>query len=105
MDDIAILRKATVTTDAVGNTVKAYSERQVFCKTRSVTRSEFYDAAQAGLRPSVVLALSSRIDYEGEDEAVWAGKVYGIIRAYWTDDGDSVELTLEEKTALNGAGV
>lgn len=102
MDDIAVLRKATATTDAVGNAVKTYTETQVFCKTRSVTRSEFYDAAQAGLRPAVVLSLSNAADYHGEEEAEWRGKVYGILRAYWTEDGDGIELTLEEKTGLNG---
>ncbi len=102
MDDIAILRKATESVDAVGNTIKTYTETQVFCKTRSVTRAEFYDAAQAGLRPSVVLSLSTAADYHGEEEAEWHGKVYGVLRTYWTDDGDGIELTLEEKTGLNG---
>lgn len=101
MDDIAILRKATISLDAVGNEVKTYSERQVFCKTRGVTRREFYDAAQAGLRPQIVLIMQNKIDYEGEEEVEFHGKVYGVMRTYW-DDADEIELILEERTALNG---
>lgn len=102
MDSTATLRKATVTTDQVGNEVRTYSEKEVFCKARSVTRSEFYDAAQAGLRPSIVLTLATRLDYEGEEEVTFEGRTYGVIRTYWTDASDEIELTLEERTALNG---
>lgn len=101
MDDIAILRAATITTDAVGNEIKTYSEKKVFCRTRGVTRREFYDAAQAGLRPTVVFVLQNKIDYNGEEEIEWRGKVYRIIRTYW-NDADEIELTVEERTAHNG---
>lgn len=102
MDDVAILRAETVNVDDVGNTVTAYSDRQVFCRTRGVTRREFYDAQQAGLRPSIVLLLSNRADYSGEKVAVYHGAEYSIIRTYWTDGGDEIELTLEERTANYG---
>lgn len=102
MDDVAILREATVSTDLVGNEIKTYTEKKVFCRTRSVTRREFYDAAQAGLRPNVVLILQNKVDYNGEEEAEWHGKVYSILRTYW-NDSDEIELVLEERTALNGS--
>ena len=73
MDDVAILRAETSAVDDVGNTVTAYSDKQVFCSVRGVTRREFYEAQQAGLRPSIVLALSSRADYDGEKIAVFHG--------------------------------
>ena len=63
MDDVAILRVETIETDAIGNEIKTYTDKQVFVKTRGVTRREFYDAQQAGLRPSLVLVLSNRADY------------------------------------------
>lgn len=101
MDDVATLRQAVITTDAVGNEVKTYIEKTVYCKTHGVTRREFYDAAQAGLRPNVVLTLSNKVDYNGEEEVEWRGKVYGVLRTYW-NDADQIELTLEERTSLNG---
>lgn len=101
MDDVAILRKITITVDALGNDIEAVVEKTVYCQTRSVTRSEFYNAAQAGLRPSVDLILQNKADYDGEQEAEWRGKIYKVIRTYWTD-ADEIELILEERTAQNG---
>ena len=99
MDDVAKLRKPTVLIDDYGNEIKAFSEKQIFCDTRSITRREFYDAAQAGLRPEVVLRMQ-KIDYEGEEEIEWRGKVYHVMRTYW-DDADLMEIYLEERTAQN----
>lgn len=102
MDTTALLRKEIITTNSIGQEEKTYQTREVFCKARSVTRREFYEAAQAGMRPEVVLTLSHRLDYEGEKEAEWQGRVYLIRRTYWTEDSDAIELILEERTALNG---
>lgn len=102
MDDVAILRVETIGTDAIGNEIKTYTDKQVFVKTRGVTRREFYDAQQAGLRPSLVLVLSNRADYAGEKLAVFHGIEYTVLRTYWTDDGDEIELTLEERVANYG---
>lgn len=101
MDGVAILRKKVVVIDAYGNEIETYSERQVYCKARSTTRSEFYSAAQAGLRPEIIMVLQNKADYEGEDEVEYSGKVYKVIRTYW-DDKDPVELTLAEKVTANG---
>ena len=99
MDDIAILLIPTISVDDYGNEVKVYQEKQIFCKVRSTTKREFYQAAQAGLRPSLVLTMQG-IDYDGEEAIVWRGKVYGIVRTYWKQ-ADEIELTLEERTVYN----
>lgn len=100
MDDIAILLIPVMRVDEYGNEVKTYQEKQVFCKARSTTMREFYQAAQAGLRPSLVLTMQGA-DYNGEEVIVWRSKVYGIIRSYWKQ-ADEIELTLEERTIYNG---
>lgn len=100
MDDIAILLIPVMRVDEYGNEVKTYQEKQIYCKVRSTTLREFYQAAQAGLRPSIVLTMQGA-DYNGEEAIVWRGKVYGIIRSYWKQ-ADEIELTLEERTIYNG---
>ena len=100
MDDIAILLIPVMRVDEYGNEVKTYQEKHVSCKVRSTTLREFYQAAQAGLRPSLVLTMQGA-DYNGEEVIVWRGKVYGIIRSYWKQ-ADEIELTLEERTIYNG---
>lgn len=102
MDDVAILRTETITVNDIGVEKKTYTDKQVFVKTRAVTRREFYDAQQAGLRPSLVLILQNTVDYNGEKVAIYRGHEYTVLRTYWTDDGDSIELTLEERVANYG---
>lgn len=102
MDDVIKLLKLTYGLDAAGNTVETIAEqRQVFCKVRSVTRSEFYQAAQAGLHPDYVFVLSHFKDYQGEPALLytdWTGNEarYEISRTYRTD-GDAIELTAGRK--------
>lgn len=102
MDDVAILRTETISVSDIGVEKKTYTDKQVFVQARAVTRREFYDAQQAGLRPSLVLVLSNRADYAGEKVAVFHGTEYTVLRTYWTDSGDAVELTLEERVANYG---
>lgn len=102
MDDVAILRTEAITVNDIGVEKKTYTDKQVFVKTRAVTRREFYDAQQAGLRPSLVLILQNAVDYNGEKVAVYHGREYTVLRTYWTDEGDSIELTLEERVANYG---
>lgn len=97
-ESTAKLIKQTYTVDEAGNSVAVRTERVVFVKPRSVSRSEFYQAAQAGLQPSVVLVLSFSTDYEGEKVVEWEGREYSVTRTYHRPDRDSLELTLEERT-------
>ena len=100
MDDVAKLLVPIIRIDDLGNEVKTYQEKQIYCKVRSTTLREFYQAAQAGLRPAIALTMQGA-DYNGEEAIVWRGKVYGIIRSYWRQ-ADEIELTLEERTVYNG---
>ena len=103
MDDVLTLISETYGTDEEGNQIPAKNRRLVFCQASSVGRSEFYQAAQAGLHPEYIFTLSNFRDYKGEKHAEymdWLGKkhVLYITRAYRIPDGDAIELTCEERT-------
>ena len=97
-DNIAILKgNPEYAYDQYGNELISYSERTVFVYPRSVYSSEFYQAAQIGLHPSITLELSNRADYDGEKLLTFEGKDYVIIRADWDAQRDKIKLICEER--------
>lgn len=104
MDDVIILVKTpTYTRDEEGNMDPNTDERQVLCKSESVTRSEFYQAAQAGLHPEYRFIISHFRDYEGEKfikYTDWAGTdhLLYVTRTYRVPNSDRLEITAEERT-------
>lgn len=100
MDDVIKLLTSKYTLDEYGNHVEEIAPRVVYCKVRSVGRTEFYQASQNDMHPSFVFILSHYKDYMGEKDLLytdWTGreKRFSIVRTYRT--GDSIELTAEEK--------
>ena len=93
----------TVTQDAALNEVKTYEGRSVPVRqARSISRSEFYQAAAQGLKPAAVLVIFFA-DYEGEKIALWQGGYYRITRTYQRPASDNLELTIEESLEfING---
>ena len=83
--------------DSAGNETLAYTEYNVFVTPRSVYSSEFYNAAQAGLHPSITFEISNRADYHGERLIRWQGTVYNVIRADWVSQRDKLSLVCEER--------
>ena len=97
-DNVATLKKESGRTyDQYLNEVITYEDRVVFVQPRSVYNSEFYNAAQAGLHPSITLEMTNRADYEGETLVEFEGKLYNVIRADWTAQRDKIALVLEER--------
>lgn len=97
-DNIAILKKEKARTyDAYLNELIEYTDRTVFVYERGVYNAEFYNAAQAGLHPSITLRLTNRADYEGEKLVEYNGKLYSVIRTDWEAQRDGISLILEEK--------
>lgn len=96
-DSTAILKKEKSRTyDKYANEIITYEDREVFVYPRSVYASEFYNAAQAGLNPSITLELANRADYEGETLVQYDSKLYTVIRADWRAQRDNLSLVLEE---------
>jgi len=97
-DNVATFLKSEIQQNAIGQEIEMFNERTVFVKPRSVYSNDFYQAAQLGLKPSLVLILSNYMDYEGERLVDFEGVRYNVIRVYRKEESDSLEITLEERT-------
>ena len=99
-DSVATLKgNPSMSYDQYGNEILTYSETTVFVQPRSVYASEFYNAAQAGLHPSITFELTNRADYNGEKVIEWEEKTYDVIRADWTAQRDAISLVCEERVS------
>ena len=92
-----LIRQGEPTFDKYGNEQRAEIEREVFVKTRGVYQSEFYNAAQLGLKPSITFELTNKVDYNGEKVLFFQGRKYSVIRADWNADRDKISLICEER--------
>lgn len=100
MDDLITLIREGYARDEIGQMVPAETSRQVWAHLQSVTRAEWLDAGQNGMKPQLV-AITSIVNYGGES-IVQLGegenaKRYSIYRTYFGPDTDSIELYLERK--------
>lgn len=102
MDDVIILVKCAYKSDEEGNQIEERSERTVYCKVSSTTRSEYYQAAQVDMHPQYIFTLSHYKDYCGEREVKytdWTGceRNFVITRTYRVPGTDAIELTADER--------
>ena len=97
-DSVATLKAyGTPAFDEYGNEVLSITETEVFVQPRGVYQSEFYNAAQLGLKPSLTLFLSNREDYEGQKLLEYEGTEYNVIRVDWNAQRDGISLICEER--------
>lgn len=97
-DSVATLKAyGAPTYDTYGNEVQNVTTTDVYVQPRGVYQAEFYNAAQAGLHPSITFVLTNKADYNGEKVIEWEGKEYTVIRADWTAQRDSISLICEER--------
>lgn len=75
-------------------------ERMVYCTVKSVGRSEYYAAHNAGLQPELVLKLADMEEYQDELKVRFHDKSYTVVRTYMTDDG-GIEITIQ-RSDVNG---
>lgn len=97
-DGIAILKSySNEGFDKYGNKTTKEVKRTVFVQPRGVYASEFYNAAQLGLKPSLTLYMTNRNDYQDEKVLEFNGKEYSVIRVDWTAQRDGISLICEER--------
>ena len=97
-DGVATLKAyGTPTYDEYVNEVLSITETEVFVQPRGVYQSEFYNAAQLGLKPSLTLFLSNREDYAGQKLLEYEGTEYNVIRVDWNAQRDGISLICEER--------
>lgn len=97
MSDVITLIRETYATNEIGVDVADRSFRPVFCEVDSITRQEWFAAANEGISASYVVRTPA-VNYDGEKLAEYRGKVYAIYRAYIRSD--VAELYLEERAGL-----
>lgn len=90
MNDILTLIGRTL--DENGN-VTAEERREVFCRLRSVGRTEFYQAQATDLRPELVFVLPDYLEYADEYLCIYNDTWYRVIRTYRT--GQELELVVQ----------
>lgn len=97
-DDVAKLKSFGESTfDAAGNEIVQIEETEVYVQPRGVYSSEFYNAAQVGLKPSLTLFLANREDYADQKILTFQGRDYDVIRVDWSAQRDGISLICEER--------
>ena len=97
-DSVATLKAyGTSTYDEYGNEVQTITETTVYVQPRGVYQSEFYNAAQLGLKPSLTLYMTNKADYDGQKILEYEGKEYSVIRVDWSAQRDGISLVCEER--------
>lgn len=103
MDDILDLISTTKERDEYGVLRETATARTVFCRTNSVTRSEFFSAGRNGLNPDLVFTVFHG-DYRGERTIRYHGDGFAIYRTYLIPGSDYIELYAQREGGTNGAG-
>lgn len=75
--------------------IETYSNR-VFCEKRPIAQAEFYQAGQAGIKPSCLLVVSV-FGYLNQEKLMYNNKVYSVYRVYERQD-EMVELYCEVRS-------
>lgn len=100
-DGVATLKAyGTATYDTYGNEVLSVTETTVYVQPRGVYQSEFYNAAQLGLKPSLTLYIANKADYNGQKILTYENVEYNVIRVDWNAQRDGISLVCEER--ING---
>ena len=97
-DGVATLKKyGEPAFDAEGNQRSEVIATEVFVQPRGVYQSEFYNAAQVGLKPSLTLFIANKEDYHDEKVLTYEGRDYDVIRVDWSAQRDGISLVCEER--------
>ena len=81
-NDVIKLVSKRITFNEYGYQVVASTEREVFAEVKSVGMREKYEALQAGLNPELTFVLADYYDYDLEDEIIYEGETYRVLRTY-----------------------
>jgi SPP1 family predicted phage head-tail adaptor len=95
LDQVCELITIVSTQDDLGQFVKSEFTTSVFCSELSITRAEFTNAGQLGLKPSKLLIVDSD-SYDNELFLKYLGIKYSIYKTFMRLDGFT-ELYVEVK--------
>lgn len=95
-DTIKLIAKTPSSSlDAYGQEVFNETSRSVFCKVKSATRVEYFQARQTGLEPEYIFETQP-VNYNGETIAEYKGTRFSIYRTYRATN-DSIELYAQKE--------
>ena len=90
------LLSTIITQDSIGNEIETVKKSTIpIIKVEDVYANEFYEANQQGFKPSLRLKISA-LNYNDEEELIYMGKTYSIIRTQ-EPTADEVVLICERK--------
>lgn len=86
--------------DSIGNVINTETSKTIYAKKNVVGTKEFYNAMAVGLKPTAELQVRIS-DYQNEEEAIYNGQRYSIIRTLPKGKFDVV-LVIGIKQGVNG---
>lgn len=95
-EDITLINP-TFGQDEFGNPIENETREVIQAIRKNIGRVEFYQASQAGIRPTYVFVVHV-FEYNNEPFIEYNGQRYTVIRTYQVND-DELELTVERKVA------
>jgi len=96
-----ILVDQVITADAIGNQIPLESETTILCDLKSISRSEFYNAAVTDLKPEMIFVVHT-CEYNAQEKVIFGGVRYNVIRTYAVGT-EELELTCEKIAGDNTA--
>lgn len=86
--------------DDIGNYISSSkTSKKIYAKVQSVKTSEFYNAVQAGMSPSVEFVIK-KLNYNGEEELKWNDEIYSIIRTVDPKNKFDIVLVCQKKIGI-----
>ena len=99
--EITLISKKVTGKDKLLQPISEDVEVTLLCRKKKVTRSEFYQANQAGLKPSLVVEIRN-FEYENQEFAKFEGRQYRILKTYPIDSKIlQINITIQIYTSLN----
>lgn len=93
-DNELILISETYTEDEIGNQIPIEKRTNILCNISSIGRNEFYNAANSGLKPSLIFTIHT-YEYNNESLVEFENVRYKVIKTY-SKGIEEVELTCEK---------
>lgn len=104
MDELILLVKETYYKDNIGQMVPQRTERAVWATLRSITRAEWSNVGEMGMKPQLV-AVTPYVNYEGERIVIVGTDTpieFSVYRTFHSTVDDTMELYLERKVGNDG---
>ena len=99
-DTVITLVKQEYSKNDFGAPIPVETSRDVFCSLKSVGRSDFYAAGQAGLALDHVF-ITDPVNYDGEQIIVYLGVRYEVTRTYQSS-ANTLEIYVGHKVGVFG---